>query len=84
MSVSGHAGTYPSPGPRVSGESNLNMFYRNRNIAANFNPLRLYLRLVRALQITSGYQQQCLIHSRACVSSDWPSAGSQQRPTPRL
>ena len=50
----GHAGTYPSPGPRVSDDYNISMFYRNRNIAAIFNALRLHLRLVRALQITDG------------------------------
>ena len=37
------------------------MLYRNRNIAAAFNTLRLHLRLVRALQIVSGHQE-CFIH----------------------
>ena len=37
------------------------MFYRNRNIAAIFNTLRLHLRLVRASQIEGGYQE-CFIH----------------------
>ena len=40
------------------------MFYRNRNIAAIFNTLRLHLRLVRALQIAGGYREY-FIH-RAC------------------
>ena len=42
------------------------MFYRNRNIAAIFNTLRLHLRLVRALQTVGAYQE-CFIH-RACDS----------------
>ena len=42
------------------------MFYRNRNIAAILNTLRLHLRLVRALQMASGYQER-FIH-RACDS----------------
>ena len=40
------------------------MLYRNGNIADIFNTLPLRLRLVRALQIASGYQE-CFIH-RAC------------------
>ena len=47
------------------------MFYRNRNIAAILNTLRLHLRLVRALQIVGGQiaggHQECFIH-RACDS----------------
>ena len=42
------------------------MFYRNRNIAAILNTLRLHLRLVRALQIAGG-NQECFIH-RVCDS----------------
>ena len=64
--IQGHAVTYPSSGARVSGDSNLYMFYRNINIAAIFNTLCLHLRLVRALQIASGYQE-CFTR-RACGS----------------
>ena len=49
------------------------MFYWNIIIAANFNTLRLHLRLVRASQIASGYQE-CFIH-RAC---DWLQIGLAQ------
>ena len=37
------------------------MFCRNRSVAALFNTVRFHLRLVRALQIASGYQE-CFIH----------------------
>ena len=51
--------------PRVSGASHLyGRCFGNRNIAAIFNTQRLHLRLVRALQIASGYQE-CFIR-KAC------------------
>ena len=57
------------------------MLYRNRKIAAFFNTLCLHLWLVRA---DSEWLSRVFHPQNMWFSSDWPSAGSAQRPTPRL
>ena len=58
------------------------MFYRNIKQRLYFNTLRLEPRQVRAYRRAPVTQQNFI--TAASISLDCPSAGSQQRPTPRL
>ena len=54
-----------------------------RLVSPLFDTLHLDLRLVRVLPERADVSAQCSIYSGLGFSPDWPSALSQQRPTPR-